>query len=412
VRIGIVTTWFERGAAYVSRQYRDVLSKEHDVYIYARGVVTAKENPEYDSPGVTWGKMSGIPLASALDVRDFQQWIENNALDIVFFNEQSWWDPVLLCNKLGIKTGAYIDYYTKDTVPLFGIYDFLICNTRRHYSVFDWHPQAYYVPWGTDIQLFSPSDHNLAKAGVVTFFHSCGYSPERKGTDLLLQAFANLTGPARLLIHSQGDLRKLIPELSSLVNELVLAGRLEIMEETVAAPGLYYLGDVYVYPSRLDGIGLTVAEALACGLPVITSDNGPMNEFVNENIGKLVDIVRYSSREDNYYWPQCEVDIDKLTRCMQEYINDIDSIQSYKQRARSYAEDNLDWDTNAHIIPSLFMDSECIQDQKKSHAKEKAILYEESRRTLGIRLYRAFPKLFKITYPLMRRMKKRDKLPG
>ena len=37
MNIGIVTTWLERGASYVSRQYYEVLSKFHNVYIYARG---------------------------------------------------------------------------------------------------------------------------------------------------------------------------------------------------------------------------------------------------------------------------------------------------------------------------------------------------------------------------------------
>jgi len=35
--VGIVTTWFERGAAYVSRAYREALQERFDVVIYARG---------------------------------------------------------------------------------------------------------------------------------------------------------------------------------------------------------------------------------------------------------------------------------------------------------------------------------------------------------------------------------------
>ena len=36
-KIGIVTTWFERGAAYVSKQFKEVWEKDNEVYIYARG---------------------------------------------------------------------------------------------------------------------------------------------------------------------------------------------------------------------------------------------------------------------------------------------------------------------------------------------------------------------------------------
>lgn len=37
MNIGIVRTWFERGAAYVSRQYMEVLAERHNIFIYARG---------------------------------------------------------------------------------------------------------------------------------------------------------------------------------------------------------------------------------------------------------------------------------------------------------------------------------------------------------------------------------------
>lgn len=39
MNVGIVTTWFERGAAYVSRQYLEALRSDsnNSVYIYARG---------------------------------------------------------------------------------------------------------------------------------------------------------------------------------------------------------------------------------------------------------------------------------------------------------------------------------------------------------------------------------------
>ena len=44
MNIGIVTTWFERGAAYVSKQYKDSLEEcGHKVFIYSRGGEKASE---------------------------------------------------------------------------------------------------------------------------------------------------------------------------------------------------------------------------------------------------------------------------------------------------------------------------------------------------------------------------------
>ena len=51
--IGIVTTWFERGAAYVSRAYRDALDSAFEVQIYARGGERcAPGDPRWDGPEV------------------------------------------------------------------------------------------------------------------------------------------------------------------------------------------------------------------------------------------------------------------------------------------------------------------------------------------------------------------------
>ncbi len=407
MRIGIVTTWFERGAAYVSRQYRDVLEKQHDVFIYARGgEAYAVGNPSWDNERVTWGKNPHIPVPHAIDLADFENWITGNKLDVVFFNEQQWWTPVLHCNQLGVKTGGYVDYYTEETVPLFGCYDFLICNTRRHHSVFDWHPQAFYIPWGTDLGLFSPGSFAPATSGCVTFFNSGGVSPERKGTDLVIQAFAGLNGPARLVLHTQTNLKEFFPHLKEIIVDLESSGRLVCFEKTVPAPGLYHLGDVYVYPSRLDGIGLTIAEALACGLPVITSDNPPMNEFIDQSNGKLAAVSRLFARADGYYWPQCLVELNSLRECMQQYVDEVDRLIELKQSARAYAETNLDWLKNAGDLSRLFERVNRRSAVEKSKAEQLARVYESKRLSFQQRLQRFSPGLFKAARLMLRTAKK------
>jgi len=139
--------------------------------------------------------------------------------NIILFNEQHWWPPVKWCTDRGILTGAYIDYYTEATIPLFANYDFLICNTKRHFSAFDWHPQAFYVPWGTDVNLFKPTSTERVDSNRVVFFQSCGFSPARKGTDFVLRAFSQLKdkNSSLLRLHSQVDLGEKIPELKTLI---------------------------------------------------------------------------------------------------------------------------------------------------------------------------------------------------
>ncbi len=94
----------------------------------------------------------------------------------------------------------------------------------------------------------------------------------RKRDDLLLQAFSRLDEPsARLRLIGQG------PEeaaLRALAQRLGIAGRVDFSPslpnaETVAAMAE---ADVLVLPSRFDGWGAVVNEALLVGTPVICSD--------------------------------------------------------------------------------------------------------------------------------------------
>ncbi len=356
MKIGIVTTWFERGAAYVSRQYMLTLEQENEVFIYARGGESyAIGDPVWDTPNVTWGidnKSSSIN--TWIDKNHFLNWIENNEIQLVFFNEQWWFAPIIWCKNKGIKTGAYIDYYKKHTVSLFHVYDFLICNTKRHFSVFSDHPQSFYIPWGADINLFKPLNLKSIDKNFITFFHSAGMNPSRKGTDILLKSFSKIRKHAKLFIHTQVDLLIFFPELQNILDDLLSKGKLEIYNGTVSAPGLYEKGDVYVYPTRLEGIGLTIAEAICSGLPVIVPNCPPMNEFCSNQNGKLIEIDYFKTRSDNYYWPESIVSEESLTNHLEFYIDNFSKIINMKKDARNYALKNLNWLENSKNILNIF----------------------------------------------------------
>jgi glycosyltransferase involved in cell wall biosynthesis len=345
--IGIVTTWFERGAAYVSRQYMELLQEKYNVMIYARGGEKyACNDPIWDTPNVHWSKR---PIAfynpTLIDKKDFRKWIKKNNIEVVIFNEQKWWYPVIWCKQWGIKTLAYIDYYTEDTVPFFELYDGLLCNTKRHFEAFSWHKGARYLPWGTDVNLFVPDEKREEDKDKLVFFLSAGMNPDRKGFYPALKAFSELNSPnIKLLVQTQTSLTPFVKDLKDEFYRLVEEKKLEVIEKSIPAPGIYHWADVYVYLSKLDGIGLTVPEALSCGLPVITPNNPPMNEFVNENVGRLVDVTKLYCRADAYYWPQCDISKESVKQAMNYYVNNIDSTYRFKEISRRHALDTLNWE--------------------------------------------------------------------
>lgn len=343
MNIGIVTTWFERGAAYVSKNFRDtlLLDQSNQVFIFARsGEKYAKGDQNWEVENVFWSsriKISGI--GQAIHKKEFFNWIQNNKIEVVIFNEQQWFEPLLWCKELKVKTIAYIDYYTNQTIPLFDVYDALICNTKRHHFAFQKHKAAYYLPWGTNLDVFKPTNTSLVNPDKVTFFHSCGHDKFRKGVDYILKAFNQIDLDFKLIIHTQVPFKD--SEHLLMIHELIEKGKLEIICDTVSAPGLFYMGDIYVYPSRLEGIGLTIAEALASGLGLIVTDMPPMNEFSNDKNSLLVKTLYQYAREDGYFWPLCEIDIDDLIMQISHLCRNPNKVLEMKKEARNYAELNL-----------------------------------------------------------------------
>lgn len=340
MNIGFVSTWLHRGAAYVTINYAKLVQSEHKVFIYGRGGEFFDEDMILEGVHIHEGYR--VDSKDGILVKDFLKWIKENSIDIVIWNEQRDVTPICETRKVwpNVLHGAYIDYYREDTIESFGVYDFLICNTKRHYSVFNWHPQCFYIPWGCDTDLYIPLKRENDGNRIV-FFHSMGMS-NRKGTDVLVKTFVerNLAQyGAKLVLHTQVNIDSIITK------EDAAKYNIEIVEETVSPPGLYYRGDVYVYPAKLDGLGLTLYEAISCGLPVITTDVAPMNEVISNDNGKLVKVKKMYSRSDGYFWPLSEVDEDSLYDALMYYLDHSDQIKVFSENARNDAVSN--WSLNS-----------------------------------------------------------------
>lgn len=380
MKIGIVTTWFPSGAGYVSKAYEKSLAASNKVFIYARGGQNRKNDPEWDLFNVCWAPSS----YNGINTKHFIKWAKKLNLDVILFNEQRYWEPLIVAKKNGFCIGAYIDYYTSDTIKAFKIYDFVLCNTKRHYSAFDWHSNSYYIPWGTDVRKFQP---RVVTKKTRTFIVSAGwqgkYQGDRRGSLLAMKAFKKVKGNCRLLIYSQVPFNDCRDEWKELITE---DNRITFIYGTFD-PFPYYQGDVFIYPSRLDGIGLTLAEAISSGLPSITTNSPPMNEFVREGVsGKLVDVDHYLGRNDGYYWAQSICNVRSLQNAIQYFVNiDNQSLQKFKDSTRHFAEVNLDWKNNARDINNIF--------------KQELIKHNDSKESLSSELIHTLRRLDRIFKP-------------
>ena len=115
------------------------------------------------------------------------------------------------------------------------------------------------------------------------YFLYVGNLEPRKNLERLVEAFARM--PAKdhqLIIAGNRWYQGGAPEQKA--RSLGLNGRVQFLGYVPRGdlPALYSGATALVYPSLLEGFGLPIVEAMACGAPVITSDNSSMREVAGE----------------------------------------------------------------------------------------------------------------------------------
>ncbi|MBT6049820.1 MAG: glycosyltransferase [Candidatus Scalindua sp.] len=95
-------------------------------------------------------------------------------------------------------------------------------------------------------------------------------------------------------------------EHSGLKNEILFLG--VVKDEDL--PALYNCADIFVYPSLYEGFGLPPLEAMACGIPVVTSNTSSLPEVIGD-AGIMVDPDDVNSLCET----MCNLLTDKELRC-------------------------------------------------------------------------------------------------
>ena len=146
-------------------------------------------------------------------------------------------------------------------------------------------PRHFCIPYHCDLAAFFAAPRRVREDGCVVFFF-CGQMIARKGVDLLLAAFARLGKSARLLlVGREAELPALLAQLPAAARERVVYAGFQPPEEL---PRFFAQADVFVLPSRYDGWGVVVNQALGAGLPVVCSDMvGAGHDLVDENVNGL-----------------------------------------------------------------------------------------------------------------------------
>lgn len=225
----------------------------------------------------------------------------------------------------------------------------VICNSHMvkneilSYFQIDKH-KIHVIPNGIDTQTFHPKlkqqrnqlrqEWNIPADVPVYLFVGSGY--QRKGLKLTLQAFAMQQQGYLLVVgHDKHEqfYRAVAKQLNIQERVLFLGSQQDVKP-------FYGLSDVFVLPTLYDPFSNAVLEAMACGLPVITSLKSGAAEIVKNDVNGFV----------------CDaLDIQQLASSMQK-LGNRQLANGMGLEARISAE-NYDWsiigDKLTHLYQSL-----------------------------------------------------------
>jgi len=159
------------------------------------------------------------------------------------------------------------------------------------------HPRLLLIHHGVELDRFVPAPRSESVSPVEIV--SVGRLVEKKGFAYLLHACARLKPepagrpPFRLRIYGDGPLRA---ELTVLRDRLGLGDDVEFLGERQGEDILraYQRSDIFALTPCVtadgdrDGVPNVIVEAMACGLPVVTTDAGGIAEVVQHGVNGLI----------------------------------------------------------------------------------------------------------------------------
>lgn len=151
------------------------------------------------------------------------------------------------------------------------------------------------------------SDYSPCDIASAPTFINVATQNQNKNQMLILRAFKRLEmecPDARLILVGDGPLHE------ELCREAGDDPSIELPGALTNIPNVLRGANVYVQSSNREGMPMSILEAMACGLPVISTDVGGIRNVVSNSNGILID----AGSEDQLFRAMCEL-VDCKLRC-------------------------------------------------------------------------------------------------
>ena len=221
-------------------------------------------------------------------------------------------------------------------------------RTAAHLKDYFHRQDVRVIPNGVDAVQFSPAARlalhsaarrrrNLQEGDFVLLL--IGNDWRVKGLDTVLRAL-NMVRQLPILVLAAGD--ESPGPFSELARSFGILERCRFEFSREDVLDFYAAADLYVSPTREDSFGLPVAEAMACGLPVITSSDAGVADLIHDGADGL--ILQQSD------------DAQGLSQMLQQLHND-EPLRRNIGAAAAKTAANWTWDRNANDIWELLKEA-------------------------------------------------------
>ena len=180
---------------------------------------------------------------------------------------------------------------------------------------------------GVDTDRFSPQycggfrepmRLELGCSDCETIFLLVAHNLLLKNAEAAIRAFSRLTvagASARLVIVGGKRPARFV----RLANKLGLSGRVSFFEPTSDVRPYYAAADVYLHPTWYDPCSLVALEALACGLPVVTTRFNGVSEIMKDGLhgfilGDPADVETLARKMSVLLKPELRAEMGKAAR--------------------------------------------------------------------------------------------------
>jgi N-acetyl-alpha-D-glucosaminyl L-malate synthase BshA len=170
------------------------------------------------------------------------------------------------------------------------------------YSNFNITKQIEVIPNFIDLSRFSKKAKDHFKKAIAPFgerliVHTSNFRPVKRVQDVIF-AFEKIVEqiPSKLILIGDGPERTAIEKLSrerNVCDQIRFLGKQEAIEEILS------VSDLFIMPSESESFGLAALEAMACQVPVISTNTGGMPELnvqgvtgFMSNVGDVDDMAK------------------------------------------------------------------------------------------------------------------------